>query len=170
VRARVAKRKDSGGEDYEWLSAELRVLRISLLALVLVTCSTYTANLAAFFNRPAFEVEGPSDAHEFRTSVACTHPYLTGSIAPFVRDVVAMPMALLATVPKEQQEAQTIDWCLAALHAGTADIYIENTETVHMIHLDHCHTTVETPFVRILPQLMAMVLRADDLELAMYLT
>ena len=45
-----------GGEDYEWISGPMRLLRLSLLGMVLVSGSTYTANLAAFFNKPNIKV------------------------------------------------------------------------------------------------------------------
>lgn len=47
------------GDDYEWVSGPERLLRLGLLFLVLISISTYTANLAAFFTAPNVVIHGP---------------------------------------------------------------------------------------------------------------
>ena len=53
-----------GGEDYEWLTWPLKVLRIGMLLVVLVVNATYTANLAAFLSAPSTKVHGPQTMDE----------------------------------------------------------------------------------------------------------
>jgi hypothetical protein len=60
-----------GGEEVEYSSPSLRLMRLGLLLVVLILQATYTANLAAFFNRPLVEMRGPRDMTELRDSVAC---------------------------------------------------------------------------------------------------
>eukprot|EP00662_Eupelagonemidae_sp_cell21_P056666 gene56666-biopygen117700 len=45
-----------GGEDFEWLNWPGRCMRLTFLFLVLILAATYTANLAAFFTAPAYQV------------------------------------------------------------------------------------------------------------------
>ena len=48
------------GDDYEWVSVPERLLRLGLLSFVLISVSTYTANLAGFLLAPNFVIYGPS--------------------------------------------------------------------------------------------------------------
>ena len=41
------------------------------LFVVLILVSTYTANLAAFFNRPAFEIVGPQNYAQALDATVC---------------------------------------------------------------------------------------------------
>ena len=63
-----------GGGDLEWTHGlAARLLRVGWLFFVLITISSYTANLAAFFTAEAFETLGPKDMTMLRGATAC-HP------------------------------------------------------------------------------------------------
>lgn len=61
-----------GGDDYEYVYPAERVMRLSILFLVLIMVSTYTANLAAFLTQPNFKIHGPKTMADLRTAKACT--------------------------------------------------------------------------------------------------
>ena len=48
------------GEDYEFLTTPLKIMRLGMLLFVLILVSTYTANLASFFTKPSFIIGGPN--------------------------------------------------------------------------------------------------------------
>merc|ERR1712151_127716 len=60
-----------GGEDYEWVTWPGRVLRLAVLFITMLAVATYTANLAAFFNRPAVTIRGPQDLLQLRSARVC---------------------------------------------------------------------------------------------------
>jgi len=80
------------GEDYEWTTWPGRVLRLALLFLVLVTTTSYTANLAAFFNKPSFVIHGPEDMVGLRKAKACvSFPDHDPMVSAFTKSVEYMP-------------------------------------------------------------------------------
>jgi len=151
-----------GGEDYEWITSEMRLLRISLLAMVLVSGSTYTANLAAFFNRPSMITYGPTTMNELKTSVACTDPYMAYNVPPYVGSVI-YPDSY--TGPPQDSYTYYDDYCLAAIARGDADVWLQSNVLVHMSHLSQCSNTSVLSFVNILPQDMGFLMRTADARL-----
>lgn len=97
-----------GGEDYEWISGPMRVLRLSLLTFVLVIGSTYTANLAAFFTAPSFTILGPTNSDEFKAAVVCTNSNMANRLAPFVKGTVVLPFP---SEPSAGQNKNQCEWC-----------------------------------------------------------
>ena len=47
------------GDDFEWVTTPERILRVALLFLILISISTYTANLVAFLTEDQWTVYGP---------------------------------------------------------------------------------------------------------------
>ena len=110
-----------GGEDIEWPSAPAKLLRLALLFLVLILASTYTANLAAFFNKPSFTIGGPKNYDELRVATAC-QPFLLGQQAvyeQFVGSIIGPPDDL-----PFDPIATRLDWCVERLRSGEVDIVL----------------------------------------------
>jgi hypothetical protein len=93
-----------GGEEYEWQSASSKLLRLGTLFLVLILGSTYTANLAAFFTRPAYVIHGPKTLADLRDAHVCI-PYdaWSYSVSPFVKSVVVPPYSESNTMEENGQ-------------------------------------------------------------------
>ena len=126
-----------GGDDYEWSGSPRRMLRLSFLALILVSASTYTANLASFFNQPAFRLHGPTDAAGLARAVACVAYDEAGLLyAPFVKSVYAPPPGYL--VPPAESADGLVGFCLGELRAQRADVFLTDAITLHEIALRHC--------------------------------
>jgi hypothetical protein len=61
-----------GGDDLEWPSnLSSRLLRMGWLFFILISVSSYTANLASFFTAQAFSIEGPQDLTALRSATVC---------------------------------------------------------------------------------------------------
>lgn len=147
-----------GGEDYEWISGPMRLLRLSLLAFVLVTGSCYTANLAAFFNRSNVEIRGPKDAKGFKASVVCIARELASQIHPYVSGVVR-----IGGIHDKTDEAEV---ALEHLRTGTCDAWVNNRYYLQSQHLQRCETTRLLSFVDIIPLSFKLLLREDEKRLA----
>ena len=50
-----------GGEEREAITWPERIVRVAFLFFILITVSTYTANLAAFFTQSGVTVHGPKN-------------------------------------------------------------------------------------------------------------
>eukprot|EP00931_Biecheleriopsis_adriatica_P071045 TRINITY_DN4489_c0_g3_i1.p1 TRINITY_DN4489_c0_g3~~TRINITY_DN4489_c0_g3_i1.p1 ORF type:complete len:486 (+),score=63.06 TRINITY_DN4489_c0_g3_i1:155-1612(+) len=112
------------GEDYEFATWPQRILRVGLLFVVLVSSASYTANLAAFFTAPSFNVLGPKDMGSLSSSNACTTWNLDlKALEPFVASVTAMPDA-----PPELGIVRSVferqDYCLEKLKKHEVDVWL----------------------------------------------
>jgi len=150
-----------GGEDYEWLTLPARMLRMSLLFIVLICVSTYTANLAAFFNKPSFQIGGPTTLEELRTSSACT---LYGSdvmLAPYVGTVASAPPNV------SQALGAQIDFCMTGLRSGAYDVLIYD-RPILLNYLfsggdsGYCHSLSDASWISITPDQWSFALRSAD--------
>jgi len=57
------------GEDFEWLTWPGRIFRLGLMFFVLISVSTYTANLAAFFTAESEVIYGPQNMDELKSRI-----------------------------------------------------------------------------------------------------
>ena len=74
-------------KQYEWMTWPGRILRIGLLFFVLVMTATYTANLAAFFTQPTYQIIGPQDMDSLgSTTVLVLDNLEAQSVKGFVKD------------------------------------------------------------------------------------
>jgi len=133
-----------GGDDYEWVTWPLRVLRIAVLFFCLIILSTYTANLAAFFTRSEFKIWGPRDIAELRNARACLTEE-NPAIGAFVKDTVGFP----GNSTEAYEEAK--DWCHALLQEKKVDVWLELQATIHTYWLEHCADTNIVDSISILP-------------------
>mmetsp|Transcript_26251 Transcript_26251/g.76721 ORF Transcript_26251/g.76721 Transcript_26251/m.76721 type:complete len:311 (+) Transcript_26251:72-1004(+) len=134
----------------------------------------YTANLAAFFNKPTTKIGGPKSYDELRQSIACVL-LSNGSLnnyVPFVRQVIAPPKAeddfLRYSVLDRQK------WCHQALADGRADIMLDiEASLANYLYANNsrnCASMSEASFVQIMPGALAFVFRSADEATAMLLT
>jgi hypothetical protein len=68
-----------------WRSRALRLARLGMLLFVLVFGATYTANLAAFFTKPAFRLVGPTTAAALGAAKVCVQQAV---VLPVVRQSI----------------------------------------------------------------------------------
>ena len=74
-----------GGDDHEYFTLPARLLRLSLLFVVLVTGATYTANLAAFLTKRKVTLGGPTNLEGLAHARACiSEPTYAWYLGPFV--------------------------------------------------------------------------------------
>ena len=109
-----------GGDDYEWADGSRRLLRLSLLGLVLVTGTTYTANLAAFFNKASVSVHGPQSEEQLLDAVACV-PYAerAQALTPYVASSIYMGDGVRDPTDPTW-DTRSAAYCLNALRSGAA--------------------------------------------------
>ena len=130
---------------------------------MLVSVSTYTANLASFFTKANFKVHGPESSDELSAAIACSStPGMSGSYAPYVGSVIEAPLRLQDL----NASAVASEYCMDALRTGAADIWLADAMTLHTEHLQRCDETVEAAFVQVLPLSMAFALRSEDAHIA----
>ncbi|CAK0904899.1 unnamed protein product [Prorocentrum cordatum] len=133
-----------GGEDYEWVSWPGRCLRLGLLFLVLIVISTYTANLAAFFTTPVYDVHGPTDLESLKSAVACTiWPNDYHAFKDFASDVI-YPDYNLPNNEKKQ-------WCHDALKDGRAQVWFDDNAAQNAYLLKHCSDLSLVPAISLKP-------------------
>ena len=61
-----------GADDLEWTgNLSARLLRLGWMFFILISVSSYTANLASFFTAQSFEVLGPQDMTSLQSATAC---------------------------------------------------------------------------------------------------
>ena len=177
-----------GGEDYEWISGPMRVLRLSLLTFVLVIGSTYTANLAAFFTAPSFTILGPTNSDEFKAAVVCTNSNTANRLAPFVKGTVVLPFP---SEPSAGQNKNQCEWCststqpsvrhltpplskkpgmagqyIEKLSSGECSAWADDANNLLLHHLDNCGTTQMLPYVNLLPTAFVLMLPQEERKLA----
>ena len=68
-----------------------RILRLGFLFVVVIIMATYTANLSAILNRPAFHIEGPKSFTELKGATVCVVTADT-ALDDYVEAQVGMPM------------------------------------------------------------------------------
>eukprot|EP00316_Scyphosphaera_apsteinii_P004366 CAMPEP_0119328538 /NCGR_PEP_ID=MMETSP1333-20130426/73564_1 /TAXON_ID=418940 /ORGANISM="Scyphosphaera apsteinii, Strain RCC1455" /LENGTH=485 /DNA_ID=CAMNT_0007337419 /DNA_START=271 /DNA_END=1728 /DNA_ORIENTATION=+ len=171
-----------GGEDYDWIGAPAKVLRLGLLLIILVLSSTYTANLAAFFTRPNTVVHGPKSMAELRDSTVCmvfdeTYPVVK-QVVSYVKSIrwpEHLPTFLALARSHERKESYTDyqqearnAWCAEEVRAGRCDIWIDNEYvfTPYLVQSGKCVDLVETTWLSVMAQHFGMMLRLDDRALA----
>eukprot|EP01065_Artemidia_motanka_P022086 TRINITY_DN26300_c0_g1_i2.p1 TRINITY_DN26300_c0_g1~~TRINITY_DN26300_c0_g1_i2.p1 ORF type:complete len:453 (+),score=146.56 TRINITY_DN26300_c0_g1_i2:203-1360(+) len=154
-----------GADSYDWSSKLVlpgRVLRLAVLFFVLVSVSTYTANLAAFLTRPAVTVHGPKDIAELADSSVCSGalPLLSsfasdGSWADFFANL---------TVPESdggRSVAERLEWCHNKLRRREVEAWVEPRALVHQYFLRNCATLHTVPSIEIAPFQTAFLFRKD---------
>jgi len=151
-----------GGEDYEWLTAPAKILRIALLLLVFISGATYTANLAAFFTKPSFNLVGPQNLDELETSTVCvSYPQNSFVATPYVKNIIFPPMSFgLAYAPRAE-------WCLEQMRAGKADAFFEQGAAAHTFELRNCDHLASAQDIGVSPSSLVWVMlrnRTDLLE------
>jgi len=125
---------------------------------VLVLVSTYTANLASFFTLPATRQHGPSSFDDLSSQTGCfTNAYMTSHIGQqYVRAIDALPGTEEAPITSMIAMNDTLltlgtEYCLESVQSGRSDVYIEDRNQLHLLHLERCGTTAELDFVAIQP-------------------
>lgn len=84
-----------GADDLEWSSnLSSRLLRLGWLFFILISVSSYTANLASFFTAQTYEVLGPQDMTALQASTAC-QPGHSNDEAHLARNRKAMGVGAL---------------------------------------------------------------------------
>lgn len=141
-----------GGEDYEFLSGPLKLVRLGVLTFVLILVSTYTANLASFFTKPAWSIHGPKDMQDLMTSKACIDWSIdVPKVKPFVGSVpyapypdqpctaadVADPLSPCTAVGAVSYTMRKTR-CLKLIDEGRVDVYLTYEAVVQEFVLNNC--------------------------------
>jgi len=101
-----------GGEEFDaWRSTSLRIARVGMLLFVLVFGATYTANLAAFFTRPNFELIGPKSKDALADAKVCVQQAV---ILPVVQQSIGSHIMPPPNVQMSGLMAQQ-EWCSQAV-------------------------------------------------------
>eukprot|EP00933_Yihiella_yeosuensis_P046132 TRINITY_DN41605_c0_g1_i1.p1 TRINITY_DN41605_c0_g1~~TRINITY_DN41605_c0_g1_i1.p1 ORF type:complete len:594 (-),score=93.24 TRINITY_DN41605_c0_g1_i1:118-1899(-) len=153
------------GEDYEWRTWPGRLLRLALLFSALVFTSTYTANLAAFFTAPAYEILGPKDFEDLKQARACVR--FTGHcswFSPFVGSCVENPEPFKMTAEWWQS---SFDFCRRKLLAREADVWLDDFLTVKKYTMKHCKDLQLVPSINLMAGSTGFALLKENFALAM---
>lgn len=143
-----------GGEDYEWLTWPLKILRTGLLMLILIVNATYTANLAAFLSAPSVQVHGPSTMDQLADSTVCS-----------LADIFAAPALLyggsMVTASEEEYPSDptlgTIDvvgrtaWVNDKLDSGGCDVWLHDKAVLQGEYLAACDSREMASFINVAP-------------------
>ncbi|CAK0841410.1 unnamed protein product, partial [Prorocentrum cordatum] len=147
-----------GGEDYEWVSWPGRCLRLGLLFLILIVISTYTANLAAFFTRPVYEIHGPTDLDTLKGAVACTiWSNDVAALEGFVSEVIS-PNHTWPHADRRQ-------WCHDALKEGRAQAWFDDYAAHNSYQLKHCSALALVPAISLKPLVVGFAMSAANVSL-----
>ena len=149
-----------GGDDYEWTTGPARLLRISLLFLVLISSASYTANLAAFFLMPDFEYRGPKNMADLSKSTVCFASQQWGWAAePFARKVVYPPGDFARG--KTNEELQ--EYCKDQLVSGNVDALCDVTGQLDTFLVQHCDDLWLVPDIDFAPSGVVWITSNDEL-------
>ena len=120
-----------------------------------------TANLASFFTRSGGVTYGPADMSELPASTPCFwHRYLFHDLEHqfFKEDVVADAPPGTGTNPTTRDNNFFMDpnllpdgasYCMESLANQRSDIYVEDKNLLHLLHLENCATTREAGFMSV---------------------
>ena len=151
-----------GGEDYEWLTSPLKVLRIGMLLVVLVVNATYTANLAAFLSAPSTKVHGPQSMDELSGSVVCVlseGEWASNAARSFGGSMITasqeeLPDGALGSLSNLPERKQ---WVSDKLDAGECDVWLHDITVIQGIYLANCASRELTSFISVSPILYGFV-------------
>lgn len=135
-----------GGDDLEWTSnVSSKLLRVGWLFFVLISVSSYTANLASFFTAASYAIEGPQDMTALRAATACLadHSNNEAHLASHAADwgvgelmagiiTATMPDDFANTTLEQKQELWSlshpdlISRCAEKVRQGDADMVLGN--------------------------------------------
>jgi len=160
-----------GGEDYEFLTVPLKILRLGMLLFVLILVSTYTANLASFFTKPSWIISGPKDMQGLKTSRACVDWQIDQEkSAPFVGSLVSAygSVCSQADVDAQKKANNLLDpnltpctkvghvllvdrfaHCQRLLQAGLVDVWLTQEPIGQIMTLNHCDKYSIVPTIRV---------------------
>eukprot|EP00908_Phaeocystis_cordata_P023832 Transcript_6285.p1 GENE.Transcript_6285~~Transcript_6285.p1 ORF type:complete len:576 (+),score=110.13 Transcript_6285:56-1783(+) len=119
-----------GGDEREAVTWPERLVRVAFLFFVLITTSTYTANLAAFFTQTSFTLHGPQSMAELKTANACllfkegmagVSPYTGSVFAAFGMMEMVGENPDVSFLEIERSAYQT---CMQRLRDGASDVII----------------------------------------------
>ncbi|KAK3237009.1 hypothetical protein CYMTET_52886 [Cymbomonas tetramitiformis] len=136
------------GDDYNWSTVPLRILRTSILVVVLVTVATYTANLASFFTQSEYSIIGPETVADLRDSVACSviHTNYSETLGNYVKKLIN---------PEHCSESGWSEcgrlFCHDQLRTGAADIWLDDYNGLHEYSSRHCEDLNERPAISLYP-------------------
>ena len=151
-----------GAGDFEWSqNASARILRFGWLFFMLITISSYTANLAAFFTASGRQVLGPQDMTALRSSVACQPGHMNdaadqarlekewgaGSVlGSFVMSNMPSDFLNETTGEELSNEGKMVNWgmsttelitkCAEKVKAGQADLILFDKDQLQQWQLD----------------------------------
>jgi len=146
------------GDDAEWLSGPLRLLRVSMLLLVYVTSAAYTANLAAFFMKQEYEYIGPTNFSELKNARACaTNGYVCAGSVDFVSDCIVPDEYPLSFEYLTDRHGS----CLKKLENGEVDVIIDTNFLLHQLKLKYCNRLHRVPTIEYFAAHFVLVLRGD---------
>jgi len=149
-----------GGEDFEWLTPSARILRIALLFLVLISVSTYTANLAAFFTKPNFKFIGPQNLAQMTSSTVCmTYSTYADLGRAFAKDVMFPPEDM------DTDFSVRAAWCHEQMRSGKASAFVGSDTTLQSFLLQNCKTMARAKDISFLPEMSVFLLRSTKSEL-----
>ena len=129
-----------------------QVLRVFLLILVMITVSSYTANLAAFLTKPNFQLHGPSSMQELKQSAAC---FTTGGRAPAAY-VNSHIQAGGITDPFPDRQAI----CHQALRNGTSDVWLADYSALNYYLFKNFEGLAFVESIKFSPVYFAFAVRA----------
>jgi len=153
------------GEDGEWITGSSRMLRIALLFLVLIIVSCYTANLAAFFISPQFNLIGPQSMRDLRNAQVCTiNPNYAYGRAEFVKSIITPPG--MAAFDADQGFA----YCLKEMQAARVEAVMLPVSQLNQFHLKNCATTHVVESIKFTYLQWVFLLKASNLDLLTNLT
>eukprot|EP01065_Artemidia_motanka_P015081 TRINITY_DN18973_c0_g2_i1.p1 TRINITY_DN18973_c0_g2~~TRINITY_DN18973_c0_g2_i1.p1 ORF type:complete len:533 (+),score=186.68 TRINITY_DN18973_c0_g2_i1:46-1599(+) len=153
-----------GSDDFQWskLSQPGRILRIGMLLFVLITISTYTANLAAFFTRPLWRLHGPSSMEGLKGAKVCVAALQQLGQTEALAGVVGSVAARASNDILSENLERDFEYCLQQLRSGAADIWVDPPAFIEKVYLRHCHEVGRAPWLRVAPTSFSVAMRTQD--------
>eukprot|EP01065_Artemidia_motanka_P024179 TRINITY_DN28806_c0_g1_i1.p1 TRINITY_DN28806_c0_g1~~TRINITY_DN28806_c0_g1_i1.p1 ORF type:complete len:494 (+),score=144.21 TRINITY_DN28806_c0_g1_i1:50-1483(+) len=157
-----------GGDDYDWseLGYPGQLLQLGILFFVLIIVATYTANLAAFFTKPSFEIHGPQSMEQLRGAKVCVAALgqlgLEGGVQSYAPSFTESSSAALLATDMDNEYQR----CYDALADGSADVWVDPLSFANKFYLTKCNSVHKLQWFSAVPVRFGFVLRSENRTVA----